>query len=132
MFELTKQFRFEAAHTLRRKVDAESSRRIHGHSFRAEVAIRGEPDPESGMIVDLGVLERALSDIRADLDHHFLDDIADLGPATLENLSAWIWRRLAAATPGLVRVTVHRDSGGEACTYFGPGEADGRSAGPAR
>ena len=32
MFELSKTFGFDAAHTLRRKVDAEPSRRIHGHS----------------------------------------------------------------------------------------------------
>ena len=37
----------------------------------------------------------------------------------MENLSAWIWRRVAPVCPGLSRVTVYRDSGGEACSYFG-------------
>jgi len=60
MFELSKQFRFEAAHTLERTIDAEGSRRIHGHSYRAEVVIRGKADPETGMVVDLGLFERAL------------------------------------------------------------------------
>lgn len=32
IFELSKQFRFESAHTLTRVVDTESSLRIHGHS----------------------------------------------------------------------------------------------------
>jgi 6-pyruvoyl-tetrahydropterin synthase len=41
MFELSKQFWFDAAHTLNRSIDAESSRRIHGHSYRAEVTVRG-------------------------------------------------------------------------------------------
>ena len=116
MFELTKQFRFEAAHTLKRAIDAEPSRRIHGHSYRAEVVVRGDPDPETGMLVDLGELERLLDEARLALDHHFLDDIADLGPATLENLSAWIWLRLAPDCPGLTRVTVHRDSSGDSCS----------------
>jgi len=120
MYELTKQFRFEAAHTLRRCVEAEASRRIHGHSYRAEVAVRGRPEPRSGMVIDLGLLERALAEAEAALDHRFLDEIADLGPATLENLAAWIWRRLAPSVAGLHRVTVHRDSSGDACSYFGP------------
>ncbi|HPB23863.1 MAG TPA: 6-carboxytetrahydropterin synthase, partial [Novosphingobium sp.] len=62
MFELSKQFRFDAAHTLERSIDTESSRRIHGHSYRAEVTVRGRPDPATGMIVDLGLLERSMED----------------------------------------------------------------------
>ncbi|MBP0496268.1 6-pyruvoyl trahydropterin synthase family protein [Pararoseomonas indoligenes] len=121
MFELSKQFRFEAAHTLHRAVDAEPSRRIHGHSYRAEVTVRGVADPETGMVVDLGVFERALDAARDGLDHRFLDDLSDLGPGTIENLSAWIWRKVEPACPDIVRVTVYRDSGGDTCTYFGPG-----------
>jgi 6-pyruvoyltetrahydropterin/6-carboxytetrahydropterin synthase len=126
MFELVKEFRFEAAHTLNRAVYAEGSRRIHGHSYRAEVVIRGHADPETGMVMDLGLFERALESARLGLDHHFLDDVEGLGPATLENLSLWIWRRVAGACAApLARVTVHRDSTGEACSYFG-GTEDGR------
>ena len=120
MFELSKQFRFEAAHTLKRKVDAAGSRRIHGHSYRAEVAMRGEPDPATGMVVDLGVLDRSLQQTRGALDHHFLDEVAELGPATLENLAAWIWRDLVKNGVTPARVTVTRDSTGEACLYTGP------------
>ena len=120
MFELSKQFRFDAAHTLARAVDAEPSRRVHGHSYRAEVALRGEPDPASGMLVDLGLLERSLAAARDALDHRLLDEIPGLGPATLENLAAWIWRAVAPACPGLARVSVFRDSAGDACSYFGP------------
>ena len=123
MFELSKQFRFDAAHTLQREVDSESSRRIHGHSYRAEVTVRGEPDAVSGMIVDLGLLDRLLDEARDALDHRFLDEMEDLGPATMENLSVWIWRRLSSSVPGLARVAVHRDSSGETCFYFGPGAA---------
>jgi 6-pyruvoyltetrahydropterin/6-carboxytetrahydropterin synthase len=119
MFELSKQFRFEAAHTLQREVDAEPSRRIHGHSYRAEVTVRGAADPRSGMVIDLGVFERALADARAGLDHRFLDEVPGLGPATLENLSVWIWRRLVGRCSGLFKVTVYRDSEGDTCSYFG-------------
>jgi 6-pyruvoyltetrahydropterin/6-carboxytetrahydropterin synthase len=120
MFELSKQFRFDAAHTLQRSIDTESSSRIHGHSYRAEVTIRGMPDQETGMLMDLGLLERALEETRTSLDHHFLDEIADLGPATLENLCTWIWKRLEPAVPKLARIAIYRDSSGEMCSYYGP------------
>ena len=120
MFELTKQFRFDAAHTLERRIDTDPSRRIHGHSYRAEVMLRGAADPISGMVIDLTLFERALAEARDGLDHRFLDDVPDLGPATMENLSVWIWRRLEGGCAGLTKVTVFRDSEGESCAYFGP------------
>lgn len=119
MFELSKQFRFDAAHTLDRSIETESSRRIHGHSYRAEVTVRGRPDPVTGMIVDLGLLERSMADARDALDHRFLDEINDLGPATMENLSRWIWDRLQPVVHNLHKVSVHRDSSGEICSYWG-------------
>jgi 6-pyruvoyltetrahydropterin/6-carboxytetrahydropterin synthase len=119
MYELSKQFRFDAAHTLERVIETESSRRIHGHSYRAEVVVRGVPDPRSGMIIDLGLFERALEEAREGLDHRFLDEMNDLGPATMENLAAWIWRKVEPLCTGLSRVVVYRDSSGDTCTYFG-------------
>lgn len=122
MFELSKQFRFDAAHTLNRVIEAESSRRIHGHSYRGEVTLRGMPDAVTGMLIDLGLLERLLEEVRDGLDHRFLDEVDNLGPATLENLCAWIWRRLSSQIPNLARVTVYRDSNGDVCSYYGPHE----------
>lgn len=120
MYEISKQFRFEAAHTLDRRVEADASRRIHGHSYRAEVTVRGEPDPATGMVVDLGLLERALSGARDGLDHRFLDDVEGLGPATMENLARWIWARVAPMCEGLAVVAVYRDSSGDTCRFYGP------------
>lgn len=119
MFELSKQFRFDAAHTLDRVIETDSSRRIHGHSYRAEVFVRGRPDPTTGMVVDLGLLQRTMEDARDALDHRFLDEINDLGPATMENLSRWIWNRLTPVIGNLHKITVYRDSSGEACSYWG-------------
>ena len=122
MFELSKQFRFEAAHTLEREIHAEGSRRVHGHSYRADVAVRGKPDPRTGMIVDLGLFDQSLQRVRDRLDHHFLNDVAGLGPATLENLAVWIWQALAASGVTPSRVTVSRDASGDSCAYTGPEE----------
>jgi 6-pyruvoyltetrahydropterin/6-carboxytetrahydropterin synthase len=99
----------------RRAIEAESSLRIHGHSYRAEVSVRGEANLATGMVVDLGLFERALQDARDGLDHRYLDEVPDLGPATMENLSAWIWRRVSPICAGLTRVTVYRDSSGDRC-----------------
>ena len=117
---ITKEFRFEAAHTLARKIDAEASRRIHGHSYRAEITLRGRLNTETGMLIDMGSVEHALAPVRDALDHHLLDEVPELGPATMENLAVWIWAKLAAPLPSLTCVAIYRDSIGERCEYHGP------------
>ncbi len=119
MWELTKSFRFEAAHSLSGTTFGEASEEIHGHSFRTEVTVRGTPDPETGMVLDLGVLEQRMADVQKTLDHKFLNRIEALGPPTLENLSRFIFERVQHAGR-VMRVSVHRDSCNESCTYFGP------------
>jgi 6-pyruvoyltetrahydropterin/6-carboxytetrahydropterin synthase len=119
MWELTKTFRFEAAHTLSGTTFGEASEEIHGHSFRTEVTVRGTVDPATGMVLDLGVLEASMREVQKTLDHKFLNRIEALGPPTLENLSRFIWDRLQHAGQ-LTRVAVHRDSCNESCTYYGP------------
>lgn len=114
--ELSQRFYFEAAHTLRRTLETDSSLRIHGHTYHAEVMLRGEPDPTSGMLVDLAVLRAALAGVRETLDHRLLDEVPGLGPATLENLCQFIWRALAPQLPQLARVTVERQASGDKCS----------------
>jgi len=119
MWELTKSFRFEAAHALPGTTFGAASEEIHGHSFRAEVTVRGVPDPATGMVLDLGLLERRLTEVQKMLDHKMLNKIEALGAPTLENLSRFIWERVEPAGQ-LTRVSVHRDSCNESCSYFGP------------
>ena len=119
MWELTKSFRFEAAHALAGTTLGSASEEIHGHSFRAEVCVRGTPDPASGMVLDLGLLDQSVTEVRKVLDHKLLNRIETLGPPTLENLSRFIWERLQHAGQ-IARVSVHRDSCNESCTYYGP------------
>jgi 6-pyruvoyltetrahydropterin/6-carboxytetrahydropterin synthase len=114
-YELSQRFYFEAAHTLHRDIETESSRRIHGHTYEAEVTVRGSPESESGMIVDLGTLRAEIDRVREMLDHRFLDDVEGLGPATLENLCDFIGTRLARAMPSLVAVMVERRASGDRC-----------------
>ena len=119
MWELTKSFRFEAAHSLPGTTLGEASDEIHGHSFRAEVTIRGTPDPATGMVTDLGVLEQRMAEVQKLLDHKLLNKVDALGAPTLENLTRFIWDRVQH-TGRVTRVSVHRVSCNESCTYFGP------------
>ena len=119
MWELTKSFRFEAAHALPGTTFGDASEEIHGHSFRAEVALRGTPDPATGMVLDLGILEQRINEIQKLLDHKLLNKVEQLGAPTLENLSRFIWDRVKAGGQ-ISRVTVYRDSCNESCSYFGP------------
>ena len=113
--ELSQRFYFEAAHTLRRKIDAAGSSRIHGHTYEAEVTVAGIPDSQSGMLVDLGYLRQEVARVREMLDHHFLDEISGLGPATLENLCAFISQQLKPSLPQLSAVMVERKASGDRC-----------------
>ncbi len=120
MYELSQSFYFESAHTLKREVErneADGSRRVHGHTYTAEVAVRGEADPASGMVVDLALLRASIAAVRGQLDHHFLDEVPGLGVPTLENLCRFIHGSVAAAVPGVACVTVERKSSGDRCTY---------------
>lgn len=115
-FELTQRFFFEAAHTLDRAVEAEGSRRVHGHTYFAELAVSGEPDPATGMVVDLGRLRELVALARDRLDHHMLDDVEALGPPTLENLCAYLWRFFEAQGCVPRRVVVRREAMGDSCS----------------
>jgi 6-pyruvoyltetrahydropterin/6-carboxytetrahydropterin synthase len=115
--EIVKEFRFDAAHFLPAAPEGHPYRRMHGHSFRVEIALSGTPDPVAGWIVDFATIEAAFARLRHRLDHNLLNEIAGLGVPTLENMAGWIYRELAPGLQGLARVTVHRDSGGESAAY---------------
>ncbi len=116
MIELSQEFTFDAAHFLE---GAPEYRRMHGHSFYVEVTLRGEPDPETGFLRDLGEVQRALGEIREMLDHRLLNDIEGLGKPTLENLARYIYVRARAALPEVTRVKLRRPSYGQTCVYEG-------------
>lgn len=119
MFELSQTFAFDAAHTLKRLVspdEAASSRRIHGHTYTAEVMVAGERQPETGMVVDLAILREAIAAVRSQLDHHFLDEVAGLGAPTLENLCVFIHSEIIKTIPQVSGVAVSR-AAGDRCVY---------------
>ncbi|MEM8628092.1 MAG: 6-carboxytetrahydropterin synthase, partial [Pseudomonadota bacterium] len=122
-----KDFHFDAAHHLPTVFPpGHPNHRLHGHSYRVRVTLEGEPCPRTGMVEDLGAVHGALQDIKAALDHHYLnEDVPGLGVPTLENLTLWIWAQLAERFSGLAVVGVFRDSSGEGCEYQGPQDHHG-------
>jgi 6-pyruvoyltetrahydropterin/6-carboxytetrahydropterin synthase len=116
MFELTQTFYFEAAHTLERAYETDASRRVHGHTYGAEVQVQGERGPD-GMVMDLARLRAVIADVREQLDHRLLDDVPGLGPATLENLCVYIHAHVSRHISGVSAVSVYRSASGDRCTY---------------
>lgn len=116
-FHIVKEFGFEAAHVFGHKPAGHENTRVHGHSFRVEVTLAGEPDAATGCVVDFEILTAALNAVRDKLDHRFLNDLPGLGIPSLENIARWIAGQLTGDFPSLKSVTVRRPSLGESCRY---------------
>jgi 6-pyruvoyltetrahydropterin/6-carboxytetrahydropterin synthase len=91
--QIRKHFRFEAAHVL--PYHPGKCARLHGHSYRLEVAVRGplqSDGPARGMIADFETIKTVL-------DHQNLNDFME--NPTAEQIVMWIWRRLDPRIDGL-------------------------------
>lgn len=117
--ELAKDFRFEAAHYLPNVPEGHKCRRMHGHSFRGEVAVRGQVDATTGWLIDFADLKRSVDPIVARLDHYLLNEVEGLENPTAERVAVWIWEHLAPKLPQLHRVTIEETCTSR-CHYFGP------------
>jgi len=108
MIRLTRRIEFSAAHFYQNpEFSAEENQRIfgkcsntkgHGHNYLLEVTVAGEPDPKTGMILDLNELKGILDrEITARFDHRHLNfEIPELRGKvpTCEELAAVIWKIL--------------------------------------
>src|SRR5258705_10365911 len=90
VIEVVKDFRFEAAHYLPNVPEGHKCRRMHGHSFRGEVAVRGHVDPATGWLIDFADLKRGVDPIVARLDHYLLNEVAWLENPTAERVAVCI------------------------------------------
>ena len=110
MMDVFREFSFEAAHRLPYVPEGHKCGRLHGHSFRVEVRVRGDVDPATGMVIDFAEIKSAFAPLHDQLDHHFLNEVEGLDNPTSENLARWIWDRLAGSL-ALAEVVVR-----ETCT----------------
>ena len=126
---ISKRVEFSASHICRspQLSDAENERVYgpaanphgHGHNYVVEVAVEGEPDPVTGMILDLKRLKEILDDKVLEVyDHRLLN--REVSPfdhvvPTVENIAIDIWNRVAPSINGrgrakLYSVRVHETS----------------------
>lgn len=126
MASLTRRVRFTATHRYWRSnwSDARNEQLFgaatapHAHDYACDVTVRGPIDDETGMLIDLGMLDRTLDrEVRARFHGKSisvqLPEFADgkLIP-TCENLARFIFQRLAGALEGsatLASVIVRED-----------------------
>ena len=105
---ITRKIEFSASHLCRNpELSAEENQRIygmsanehgHGHNYVVEVSLEGEPDPVTGMVLDLKELKEILNrEVVMPYDHRFLNyevpPFDRLVPTT-ENIARDIWRRI--------------------------------------
>lgn len=109
--ELRKTFQFEAAHLLPNLPTTHKCRRLHGHSFKVEIAVEGPCDEKLGWVMDYADISEAFKPIWEKLDHFYLNEVAGLENPTSENLAIWIWKQLKPKLPLLTEVVV-----AETCT----------------
>ena len=109
--ELRKTYQFEAAHLLPHLPESHKCRRLHGHSFSAEIVVSGECDPKLGWLMDYADISAAFKPLWEKLDHFYLNEIPGLENPTSENIAVWIWDQLKPTLPMLSEVVV-----AETCT----------------
>jgi 6-pyruvoyltetrahydropterin/6-carboxytetrahydropterin synthase len=108
MIRITRRVEFSASHIYHNPAfSADENRRIfgkcnnphgHGHNYTLEVTIAGEPDPKTGMVLDLKELKEILQKEIVDrMDHRHLNyevpELAEKIP-TCENVALVIWSLL--------------------------------------
>jgi len=108
MVFLTRRERFNAAHRLYNKEWSDeknlevfgkcSNHNFHGHNFELFVTVKGEPDPDTGFIVNAHLLSILLkNEIIEKLDHQNLNLDVDFLEGILpssENIAIAIWNVL--------------------------------------
>lgn len=92
--KITQAFTFEAAHQLPRVPSTHKCHRMHGHSYRVELQLKGTVDAKTGFVIDFFDVEKVFGPVLETLDHHTLNDIEGLENPTAENIAVWIWRKV--------------------------------------
>ena len=107
---ITRRYHFSAAHRAwSTQLSNADNRRFYGscsdpngHNYVLSVSVRGEIEAETGMVIDIRVLDQIVRDaVIKRVDHKDLNQDADLRlrPTTGENLAAFIWTLLAKSLP---------------------------------
>jgi 6-pyruvoyltetrahydropterin/6-carboxytetrahydropterin synthase len=117
---LTRRVTFAAAHRYRRTDWSEEKNQnvfgrcawenFHGHSYVCDVTVTGPIDPQTGFIVDLGVLDEILRvEVRERFDHRNINlDVPEFADGKLvptgEELARFIFERVQRGLGSAARV----------------------------
>lgn len=109
LITVARTYTFEAAHRLPRTPVGHKCHTMHGHSYRVEVELTGEPDPRFGWFIDFADIDHWFGVyVHAIVDHQTLNEIPGLENATLEVFAPWMWAQLAPRlSPWLSRIVIH-------------------------
>ena len=116
--EIFKVFHIEAAHRLPNLPASHKCSRLHGHSFRVEIHISGEPGAESGWVMDFADLKTAFAPVFEAREHRYLNEGPGLENPTSEIVALWIWQRLKPTLPTLSKVLI-AETCTSGCVYTG-------------
>ena len=110
---LTRVFRFSASHRLFvESLSDEENFAIfdkcanpagHGHDYSVEVAVRGEIDDETGMVINRIDFEKQATPIIEELNYKWIDrDILffQKNISTVENIGKYLWQKFTEIIPG--------------------------------
>ncbi len=100
MYEIYVAAQFEAAHKL--TGDFGPATRLHGHTYRMDVIVRGESLKEDGTLYDIGQLKPAVDGLAASLHYRNLDEVEGLAGknTTAEAVADHCWKILAPPLRG--------------------------------
>lgn len=68
-----KEFTFDSAHYLPEHPG--KCKNLHGHSYRLQVGIAGEPDEKTGMVIDFGEIKDLVDGLLIRIDHRNLNEL---------------------------------------------------------
>lgn len=100
MYEIGVTAQFEAAHRL--VGDFGPATRMHGHTYRLDVAVRGPQLQPDGTLLDISILQAALATLVSELHYRDLGEVPGLAGVntTAENVAHYCWHQLAEALRG--------------------------------
>ena len=97
---LTKTFWFAAAHYIPGHPECGA---VHGHNYKLEVRVKGEINPETGMVMDFSDLGSIVKEhVIEKLDHSDLNKRFEI--PTAENIAVWIYNVLKQELPDTYQV----------------------------
>jgi 6-pyruvoyltetrahydropterin/6-carboxytetrahydropterin synthase len=116
LFELKSHFQIESARFLPKLPETHPCSRMHGHSFKIILTLRGPLDHQIGWVQDYHEINEVMRPVLGEIDHRVLNEVSGLENPTSEILAKWIFERAKVKLTLLKSVTIMETPSTE-CTY---------------